>query len=112
FPQQASPCVGAQELTIPRQGVLSQPCKLPSWTPYGISVPYQSFGTLAISIITGQISLSSFLAFYGHFTPGANLAPSLSSGLSRPFSSFGHFQVFSSKQGKYSPKFCIWPFNL
>ncbi|MBW0550551.1 hypothetical protein O181_090266 [Austropuccinia psidii MF-1] len=56
LPQQASPCVGAEELTIPRWGVLSQPWKLPSCTPYGISVPYQSYGNLAISIITGPTS--------------------------------------------------------
>ncbi|MBW0470713.1 hypothetical protein O181_010428 [Austropuccinia psidii MF-1] len=59
-----------------------------------------------------KLALSSFLAFYGHFTPGANLAPSLSSGLSRPFFTFGHFQVFSIQQGKYSPKACIWLFKL
>ncbi|MBW0509819.1 hypothetical protein O181_049534 [Austropuccinia psidii MF-1] len=55
LPQQTSPCVGAQELTISRWGVLSQLWQLLTSTPYGISVKYQSYGNLAISIITGQI---------------------------------------------------------
>ncbi|MBW0550397.1 hypothetical protein O181_090112 [Austropuccinia psidii MF-1] len=46
---------GTEGVPAPVGASLSQPWQLPSWTPYGISVPYQSYGNLAIYIITGQI---------------------------------------------------------
>ncbi|MBW0476238.1 hypothetical protein O181_015953 [Austropuccinia psidii MF-1] len=47
--------------------ILSQPWQLPSWTPYGISVPYKSYGNLAISIITGQIGPLILSALFWSF---------------------------------------------
>ncbi|MBW0490389.1 hypothetical protein O181_030104 [Austropuccinia psidii MF-1] len=59
-----------------------------------------------------KLALSSFLAYYGHFTPGANRALSPSSGPSLPFCGFGNSLVFSIQQGICSPKACIWLFKM
>ncbi|MBW0508217.1 hypothetical protein O181_047932 [Austropuccinia psidii MF-1] len=68
---------------------LSQPWQLPSWTPYGISVPYQSHGNLAISIITGQI------------------CPLIFSGLLWSFHSWGQPGPFTIIR-TFQAIFCFW----
>ncbi|MBW0585028.1 hypothetical protein O181_124743 [Austropuccinia psidii MF-1] len=93
LPQQASPCVGAQELIIPRWGVLSQPWQLPSWTPYGTSVPYKSYGNLAISIIIGQIG------------------PLIFSGLSWSFHSWGQPVPFTIIR-PFQAVLCFWAISV